>query len=144
MHSLRHTAAMRLLHAGVDTAVIALWLAHETVDTTQVYLHADLALKEQRALARASRPERKSPFGLAETPRFCPFRASCWLHGARLLSARNGGRWPRCLPRGLVNEAGGRNLWVRALAGRRSRPHGSLGETPQRSDVIFVLAAAPE
>jgi site-specific recombinase XerD len=49
-HALRHTAAMRLLHAGVDTAVIALWLGHEQIDTTQIYLQADLALKE-RALA---------------------------------------------------------------------------------------------
>ncbi|MEX2195951.1 MAG: tyrosine-type recombinase/integrase [Thermoleophilaceae bacterium] len=48
---LRHTAAMVLLHAGVDTSVIALWLGHEQVDTTQIYLHADLALKE-RALER--------------------------------------------------------------------------------------------
>ena len=52
-HTLRHTAAMRLLHAGVDTAVIALWLGHEHVDTTDVYIHADLALKE-RALARTT------------------------------------------------------------------------------------------
>jgi len=44
---------MRLLQAGVDTSVIALWLGHEQVETTQVYLHADLALKE-RALARTS------------------------------------------------------------------------------------------
>ena len=50
-HVLRHTAAMRLLHAGVDTSVIALWLGHENVDTTQIYLHADLALKE-KAIAR--------------------------------------------------------------------------------------------
>jgi site-specific recombinase XerD len=44
-HVLRHTAAMRLLHAGVDTTVIALWLGHEQVETTQMYLHADLALE---------------------------------------------------------------------------------------------------
>ena len=44
---------MRLLHAGVDTSVIALWLGHEQVETTQVYLHADLVLKE-RALARTT------------------------------------------------------------------------------------------
>jgi integrase/recombinase XerD len=50
-HTLRHTAAMQLLHAGVDTSVIALWLGHEKVDTTQIYLHADLVIKE-RALAR--------------------------------------------------------------------------------------------
>lgn len=54
-HVLRHTAAMQLLQAGVDTSVIALWLGHESVATTQVYLHADLALKEQ-ALARTTPP----------------------------------------------------------------------------------------
>jgi len=53
LHLLRHTAAMRLLHAGVDNSVIALWLGHEQVETTQVYLHADLTLKE-RALARTT------------------------------------------------------------------------------------------
>jgi integrase len=42
---------MRLLHAGVDTSVIALWLGHESIETTQIYLHADLAIKEA-ALAR--------------------------------------------------------------------------------------------
>jgi site-specific recombinase XerD len=52
-HTLRHTAAMRLLNAGVDSTVIALWLGHETVATTQIYIHADLALKE-RALARTA------------------------------------------------------------------------------------------
>jgi integrase/recombinase XerD len=45
-HSLRHTSAMELLAAGVDTSVIALWLGHENVETTQIYLHAHLALKE--------------------------------------------------------------------------------------------------
>jgi integrase len=44
---------MRLLNAGVDTTVIALWLGHESVATTQIYVHADLALKE-RALARTA------------------------------------------------------------------------------------------
>jgi integrase/recombinase XerD len=58
LHTLRHTAAMQLLHAGVDTTVIALWLGHERVDTTQIYLHADLALKEQ-ALARTKPPDAK-------------------------------------------------------------------------------------
>jgi integrase/recombinase XerD len=57
-HTLRHTAAMRLLHAGVDTSVIALWLGHEQVDTTQIYLHADLELKE-KALARTAPPNTK-------------------------------------------------------------------------------------
>jgi integrase/recombinase XerD len=50
-HSLRHTSAMELLAAGVDTSVIALWLGHENVETTQIYLHAHLALKEA-ALAK--------------------------------------------------------------------------------------------
>ncbi|MGN6406142.1 tyrosine-type recombinase/integrase, partial [Sinomonas sp.] len=54
-HVLRHTTAMRLLHAGVDTSVIALWLGHVSVDTTQIYLHADMTLKE-KALARTSPP----------------------------------------------------------------------------------------
>jgi integrase/recombinase XerD len=52
-HTLRHSAAMRLLHAGVDTTVIALWLGHQAVRTTQIYVHADLSLKE-RALARTT------------------------------------------------------------------------------------------
>jgi site-specific recombinase XerD len=52
-HVLRHSAAMRLLQAGVDTSVIALWLGHERTDTVQIYLHADLSLKE-RALARTA------------------------------------------------------------------------------------------
>lgn len=52
-HVLRHTAAMQLLDHGVDRAVIALWLGHESVETTQMYLHADMRLKEQ-ALARTT------------------------------------------------------------------------------------------
>lgn len=44
---------MELLHAGVDRSVIALWLGHESIETTQIYLDADLALKE-KALAKAS------------------------------------------------------------------------------------------
>jgi integrase/recombinase XerD len=56
MHTLRHTAAMRLLQAGTDTSVIALWMGHEQAETTQIYLHADLTLKEQ-ALARTTPPD---------------------------------------------------------------------------------------
>ena len=52
-HVLRHTTAVQLLEAGVDRAVIALWLGHEHVETTQIYLDADLAMKE-RALARTA------------------------------------------------------------------------------------------
>lgn len=52
-HSLRHTAAMTLLQNGVDCGVIALWLGHESVETTYVYLHADLKLKEQ-AMAKTT------------------------------------------------------------------------------------------
>ena len=50
-HVLRHSTAMTLLHAGVDRSVIALWLGHESMETTQIYLHADLELKE-KALAK--------------------------------------------------------------------------------------------
>jgi integrase/recombinase XerD len=55
MHTLRHTAAMRLLHAGIDIAVIALWLGHEQIATAQIYLHADMNQKE-RAIARVTPP----------------------------------------------------------------------------------------
>src|SRR6266853_1778216 len=52
-HVLRHTSAMSLLHAGVDVAVIALWLGHADIRSTDAYLHADLTIKE-RALARTT------------------------------------------------------------------------------------------
>ncbi|MEO8549670.1 MAG: tyrosine-type recombinase/integrase [Kofleriaceae bacterium] len=50
-HTLRHTTAMTLLRRGVDQTVIALWLGHESIETTQIYLHADIKMKE-RALGR--------------------------------------------------------------------------------------------
>jgi site-specific recombinase XerD len=50
-HIMRHTLAMNLLRQGIDRSVIALWLGHESVATTQIYLHADMAMKE-RALAK--------------------------------------------------------------------------------------------
>jgi len=53
IHVLRHSAAMRLLRAGIDTSVIALWLGHEQIETTQIYLHADLQIKE-RVLERTA------------------------------------------------------------------------------------------
>jgi site-specific recombinase XerD len=55
MHTLRHTAAMRLLHAGIDIAVIALWLGHEHLATAEIYLHADMNQKEQ-AIALVTPP----------------------------------------------------------------------------------------
>jgi integrase/recombinase XerD len=54
-HTLRHSTAMDLLHHGVDPAVIALWLGHENVETTQIYIHADMRMKE-KALARIAAP----------------------------------------------------------------------------------------
>jgi len=54
-HTLRHTCAMRLLESGTDITTIALWLGHETSRTTEIYLHAYLALKE-RAIQRTSPP----------------------------------------------------------------------------------------
>jgi integrase/recombinase XerD len=63
-HTLRHSAAMALLRRGVDLTVIALWLGHESTETTMIYLHADMQLKE-RALKHASAtntiPERFQP-----------------------------------------------------------------------------------
>jgi site-specific recombinase XerD len=55
VHRLRHTMAMDMLDGGVDRSVIALWLGHERVETTQIYLEASLAMKE-KALARTSPP----------------------------------------------------------------------------------------
>jgi site-specific recombinase XerD len=63
-HVLRHTAAMRLLHAGNDITVIALWLGHESVTTTQIYLQADMTLKQQaldRTTPLSSTPGRYKP-----------------------------------------------------------------------------------
>jgi site-specific recombinase XerD len=57
-HTLRHTCAMRLLQSEVSTTVIALWLGHEQVSTSDIYLHADMAQKE-RAIARVQPPSTK-------------------------------------------------------------------------------------
>jgi site-specific recombinase XerD len=57
-HVLRHTTAMELLQAGVDRAVIALWLGHESVETTQIHLEANLAMKEE-ILAKTTPAEGK-------------------------------------------------------------------------------------
>ena len=59
-HTLRHTCAMSLLHAGIDTASIALWLGHANIQTTQIYLHADLELK-RRALDRLPPLDERPP-----------------------------------------------------------------------------------
>src|SRR5260370_38708929 len=75
VHRLRHTMAMDLLQAGVDRAVIALWLGHESGETTPIYLEATLAMKE-RALAKAAPPHgraaryqpRDQPPGLPHSP----------------------------------------------------------------------------
>jgi hypothetical protein len=80
---LRHSAAMELLQAGVGRSVIALWLGHESIETTQIYLDADLALKE-KALAKTTpmakgktsgryRPDDK-PHGLSSSKRKYPIQ----------------------------------------------------------------------
>ena len=58
-HVMRHSAAMQLLQNGVDRTVIALWLGHESVETTQMYIHADIELKE-KAMAR-TQPAKTPP-----------------------------------------------------------------------------------
>jgi site-specific recombinase XerD len=63
-HVLRHTAAMRLLTAGIDITVIALWLGHESIETTQIYMHADMTMKENaltRTTPTGTRPGRYKP-----------------------------------------------------------------------------------
>jgi integrase/recombinase XerD len=59
-HTLRHSCAMALLHAGTDISVIALWLGHEQIDTAMIYLHADLTLK-QKALDSLQPPDAPTP-----------------------------------------------------------------------------------
>jgi site-specific recombinase XerD len=58
-HTLRHTTAMHLLQSGVDLSVIALWLGHESPETTHLYVEADLAMKEQ-ALKKLQDPPGKT------------------------------------------------------------------------------------
>lgn len=64
-HTLRHSCAMALLRHGVDIAVIALWLGHEKLQSTQIYLHADLTIKEQAL-------NRTAPHGTTGTGRYRP------------------------------------------------------------------------
>jgi integrase/recombinase XerD len=71
-HVLRHSAAMELLQAGVDCSVIALWLGHESVETTQTYLHAHLALKEA-ALAKLKPYDRGKPIRFRPNDRLLAF-----------------------------------------------------------------------
>lgn len=56
-HTLRHTCAMNLLQSGVDIATIALWLGHANTQATQIYLHADMQLKEQALARTAPQPQ---------------------------------------------------------------------------------------
>ena len=88
-HVLRHTCAMTLLRAGVDVAVIALWLGHADVRSTNVYLHADMRIKE-RALARRHHPRRESagsvrPIGYWPSLKVCDYPDQ--LHRDRLLGS---------------------------------------------------------
>jgi hypothetical protein len=66
---------MRLLNADVDTTVIALWMGHENVATTQVYIHADLALKE-RAIARTA-PQDTPPVATSHPMPCSPSSTDC-------------------------------------------------------------------
>jgi integrase/recombinase XerD len=66
-HVLRHSCAVQLLQAGVDIAVIALWLGHESIRTTDIYQHADLSIKE-RALARTAPARPQTPRGRYRPP----------------------------------------------------------------------------
>ena len=56
-HVLRHSTAMHLFQAGVDMAVVALWLGHESLETTHVYIEADLATKERALNKLAPMPK---------------------------------------------------------------------------------------
>jgi len=98
-HVLRHSCAMSLLQAGVDTTVIALWLGHADVRSTQAYLHADLTIKEKAlALVTPAATSRRTPSSRsskacdyadkptsAKTP--MPHRLWTFTTGARSISA---------------------------------------------------------
>ena len=73
-HTLRHAAAMALLRRGVDLTVIALWLGHESTETTEMYLHADMRIKE-RALAHTT------PSGVTPKPYRPPDPLLAFLEG---------------------------------------------------------------
>jgi len=107
-HTLRHTAAMSLLHAGVDPVTIALWLGHESPRSTQPYIHADLKLKEQ-ALARTTppktRPGRYRP----------PDKLLAFLEGLGL--CRDGGREPVAEPALPALPRHNRGLGIRSACG---------------------------
>ena len=62
MHTLRHTAAMRLLLAGNDITVIALWLGHEQLGTTNIYLHADMSHKQEAIDRVTPLPAKPGPY----------------------------------------------------------------------------------
>jgi site-specific recombinase XerD len=66
-HVMRHATALHLLQAGVDIAVIALWLGHESIETTNVYLEIDLAHKEQ-ALQKLAPVEGEAARFIADDP----------------------------------------------------------------------------
>ena len=74
-HVLRHTCAMNLRQAGVDVSVIALWLGHDGIETTSIYLNADLRIKEQ-ALARTA-PPGTSPPATGPPTRCSPSSTAC-------------------------------------------------------------------
>jgi len=61
-HTIRHTTAMHLLQSGVDISVIAIWLGHESIETTHIYLEADLAMKEKALMAINEPMQKKSRF----------------------------------------------------------------------------------
>ena len=79
--------AMGLLQAGVDRAVIALWLGHESVETTQIYLEANLAMKEE-ILAKPRRP--------VESPAATGLATSCWLSSKTCDQTMPGGCKSEC------------------------------------------------
>ncbi len=58
-HTLRHTTAMHLLQSGVDITVISMWLGHEDVETTNIYITADIRMKE-KALKSLQEPKSKN------------------------------------------------------------------------------------
>ena len=88
-HTLRHTNAMLLRAKGVDIATIALWLGHESTQTTHIYEHADPALKEQ-AIARTA-PTRMKPGRYRPSDTLLKFLEALWIMWKRITRPNRGG-----------------------------------------------------
>lgn len=123
-HVVRHTTAMDLLQAGVEQSVIALWLGHASIETTQIYLDADLELKE-RMLAMTRRPE-GSPGAIGRTMRCWPSSRVCDVHWASWCRCSLSANSSHVTPAAAASALGGPELPFRARKGKPETSRSTL------------------